>query len=730
VRGDYRIGDWLVHPRINSMERDGKILHLEPKVMQVLLALASEAGEVVTRERLRNAVWPDVFVGEDVLIRAISELRRAFSDDPREPTVIQTIPKVGYRLITSVSVVEADSVKGSADGEGEAISSTSEGTARALEIAPGPTASATPGVEVPVSRLNSRLLWAASLVLVLGGLLWAVFVPRPSRHIARLGSYTSRPLTTYPGSELQPSLSPDGSAVSFVWLKEGERYGHVYVKLLGSEAPSRLTTGTADELSPAWSPDGRWIAFIRHEGDRSSVHIIPAIGGSEEEIYKLPTNHVWDYGGLAWTSDGKALIFPQQASPQTASQLVEVAVDGRAVQTITSPPEGWNGDWTPVVSPDGSELAFVRGPEGSVYDIYVMKLPHGAPRRITKDNRLIAGLTWSQDGSSIVFSSDRSGSMSLWRVSAHGGEPEHEPAGGDNAYSPSIAKQGNRLVYSHGSASWSILAADLTGRGPVAEADILTSSEQDASPHVAPSGDKIAFQSWRSGAQEIWTSKTNGADPVQLTSLSASAGSPFWSHDGRRIAFDARPDSFAHIYVIDAEGGSPHEITHGNYNDIVPSWSHDDRWIFFGSNRTGTWQVWKIPSDGSGSAQQVTTAGGMVGIEGTDGLWLYFTHYGEPGLWRCPIGGGKEKKIFDGPPTGSLNYWTLSGNYIYSLSDEDGQFTLQKIEPEQGKSQAIYTLKHDPTPFAGVSVSPDQKHIFFAELDRASSNLTLVEHFE
>src|ERR1700756_4102351 len=84
------------------MERDGETVHLEPKVMLVLRTLASEPGEVVTRDHLRNAVWPDVFVGEDVLIRAISELRRAFADDPRDPHTIQTVPKVGYRLLASV----------------------------------------------------------------------------------------------------------------------------------------------------------------------------------------------------------------------------------------------------------------------------------------------------------------------------------------------------------------------------------------------------------------------------------------------------------------------------------------------------------------------------------------------------------------------------------------------------------------------------------------------------
>ena len=103
MQGDFRIGEWVIHPRVNAMECDGTTIRLEPKVMQVLVTLASASGEVITREQLRSAVWPDVFVGEDVLIRAISELRHAFTDDPRSPHVIETIPKVGYRLIDPVS---------------------------------------------------------------------------------------------------------------------------------------------------------------------------------------------------------------------------------------------------------------------------------------------------------------------------------------------------------------------------------------------------------------------------------------------------------------------------------------------------------------------------------------------------------------------------------------------------------------------------------------------------
>ncbi len=97
--GDFRIGRWTVEPKLNSISGDGRASRVEPKVMQVLERLAQHPHEVVTKEQLLSAVWPSTFVTEDVLTRAISELRKVFGDNPSEPQVIQTIPKRGYRLI-------------------------------------------------------------------------------------------------------------------------------------------------------------------------------------------------------------------------------------------------------------------------------------------------------------------------------------------------------------------------------------------------------------------------------------------------------------------------------------------------------------------------------------------------------------------------------------------------------------------------------------------------------
>jgi DNA-binding winged helix-turn-helix (wHTH) protein len=103
VQGDFRIDDWLIQPQINSVEKAGKTWHLEPKVMQVLVHLASHPNEVLSKDRLLEAVWNNTFVGDDVLVRCISEIRYVFGDDPKSSRVIQTIPKGGYRLIAAVS---------------------------------------------------------------------------------------------------------------------------------------------------------------------------------------------------------------------------------------------------------------------------------------------------------------------------------------------------------------------------------------------------------------------------------------------------------------------------------------------------------------------------------------------------------------------------------------------------------------------------------------------------
>lgn len=99
------VGEWRVDAAANELSRGVESVRLEPKAVEVLACLARRAGQVVSREELLAAAWPDVVVGDDALTQAIIKLRKALGDDARRPTYIETISKRGYRLIALVSPV-------------------------------------------------------------------------------------------------------------------------------------------------------------------------------------------------------------------------------------------------------------------------------------------------------------------------------------------------------------------------------------------------------------------------------------------------------------------------------------------------------------------------------------------------------------------------------------------------------------------------------------------------
>src|SRR4029077_18864504 len=98
-----RIGDWCVNPTSGQIARDGETARVEVRTMRLLLCLAEHAGEVVSIDELLNQVWTDVIVAPDSVYQAVTSLRRLLGDDPKQPTYIATVPRLGYRMVARVS---------------------------------------------------------------------------------------------------------------------------------------------------------------------------------------------------------------------------------------------------------------------------------------------------------------------------------------------------------------------------------------------------------------------------------------------------------------------------------------------------------------------------------------------------------------------------------------------------------------------------------------------------
>jgi Tol biopolymer transport system component/DNA-binding winged helix-turn-helix (wHTH) protein len=713
LKGSFHIGDWEVQPQINCVQKGEKSFHLEPKIMQVLVQLAAHPNEVLSKDQLINTVWADTFVGDDVLTRSISEIRRVFDDDARAPRFIQTIPKTGYRLIVPVAY--------DSNGNGSGVQQFST----PLNAPAIPTTS-------PRAASNPSGYWAllAILILIAAGFGSWIWIHRTKPSQPKADEFKTIPLTSYLGIETQPSFSPDGNQVAFVWKDENSNHQHVYVKYLGSESPLKVTNDPADDYSPVWSPDGRSIAFLRVSEKDRGIYIAPALGGAAHKVLSPLGTIEWERGSLSWSPDGKKLIFTDGKSAKSPSSIYSLRLDTLQTQKVTNPSELSDGDSSPAFSPDGSKIAFLRGTEGAVRDIFIAEASGGNPRQLTFDRRYVSGLAWTADSSAVVFSSDRGGKFSLWRISADGGAPVRLPVGGEDAFSPAISRQGNHLAYTQRSAKWSIVRVSL--KNPQAKdaiTRVLSSTQQDSFAHFSPDSTRIAFQSVRSGTQEIWLASIDGTNLVKLTSFEGPlTGSPTWSPDGRQLAFDSRPKGQSHIYVTNVEGGVPRALTDGAYNDIVPSWSRDGRWIYFGSNRTSGWQVWKVPVTG-GEALQVTRQGGFVGTESWDGAYLYFAKADAPGIFRVPTHGGEEVQVTPQPRVGDWTNWGINQDGIYFLNSTVRPAAVEFYNFATGKTVRFKNLDRSTNDISSLTVSPDGKWLLYTDLGEAGSRITLVENF-
>ena len=98
-----RIGDWCVNPAGGEISRSGETARVEARTMRLLMCLAEHRGEVVSIDDLLNQVWPDVTVSQDSVYQAVATLRRLLGDDPKQPGYIATVPRLGYRMVATVS---------------------------------------------------------------------------------------------------------------------------------------------------------------------------------------------------------------------------------------------------------------------------------------------------------------------------------------------------------------------------------------------------------------------------------------------------------------------------------------------------------------------------------------------------------------------------------------------------------------------------------------------------
>ncbi len=485
-----------------------------------------------------------------------------------------------------------------------------------------------------------------------------------------------------------------GETIAFVYA------GDIWTVPAEGGTARRLTSHPGVEIFPKFSPDGRFIAFSGEYGGTRQVFVIPVEGGQPRQLtYRndvgpLPPRGGWDNIVLGWTPDGKNVLFRANRVPQSnrLGRPYLVPFEGGQEQPLPIT-EGGSARY----SPDGTKLAYTpisnefrgwkRYRGGQSPDVWIYDLAHNTAEQITTTRAQDMVPVWL--GDTIYFLSDRDWTMNLF------------------AYDTRSKK--TRKVTNH------------------TDYDVLWPSG---------SGDQLVYEA---GGYVYRLDTDNGKEqrvPIRVygdfpdtvpyfRNVKANINSFSLSPSGARALFEARGE----VFTAPAKEGEVRNLTSSQgVRELAPAWSPDGRWVAYLSDRSGEYEIYVRPSDGTGEERRVTTDGDIwrfplvwspdsrmlaygdkrqrlrfVNVEtgqttdvdrsannditnytwAPDSRWLAYTKLGDnqfSEIWVYSLANGKTRKLTGGMTSDTEPVFDPKGRYLYFLSNRDFNLTFSGFE--------------------------------------------------
>jgi len=521
--GVVRFGVFEVDLRAGELKRNGSKVRLQDQPFQILTTLLERPGEVVSRDELREKLWPsDTFVDFDhSLNAAVRRLRDALGDSADSPRFVETVARRGYRFVAPVSPNYPPSVPAApipiqmsrwkwpvvllvvavlalgvmvgwhAATRRQSYRSPLPFNERRLTANPEEV----PVLSSAISPDGRYLAFADSTGFYLrqietgethqlslpkgfnaepaawfpdGGHLLATWVPGPKElpslwEISVLGGAPRK----IRDAAYSAAVSPDGSQIAFL---TGPRVRpQLWLMQSDGERAHLLYTGTQFLGSPAWSPDGRRLAYVLATyvpGTIAGLHV-------QIEILDFSTNQASAVlsesrlgPGLAWTPDNRLLFSMTELPPnQQDSNLWSLTLSPQTAQPIGAPTRLTRdpGNIADIhLTKNGKRAAFSK--HALQPDVYLADLEnHGtrlsAPRRLTLDDRQDYQFSWTADSKSVIFVSDRDGTFHIFEQSPDQSAPDLLVGGSETIQAPRLTPDGLSLLY--------LVTSDLEDAAPI-----------------------------------------------------------------------------------------------------------------------------------------------------------------------------------------------------------------------------------------------------------------------
>ena len=691
-----RFGAFEVDIRSGELRKGGLKIRLQDQPFQLLVTMLAHPGEVVTREELQKKLWPgDTFVDFDQgLGTAIRKLREALGDSADNPRFVETLPRRGFRFIAPLNT------NGGAAGEQLGV--------RVQQS------------EAPQSaqrRLPRVAVLVTAVVLVLVALAYLLRPSLPAPRVLRTVQLTNDHQTKSPfmvtdglriyfsegrntsatpvsistsGGEVMPiplpfkgssilDLSPNGTelllSTSSVWP---QNEGDLWIVSAVGGVPRRLGDLVAAEAT--WSPDGQELLYTRDNDNR--LYVASADGTRSRTVVAMPAQPSF----IRWSPDGRRISVSVQT--EKSNTLWEVSADGTNLHPAVTEgdfPEGsCSGHWTP----DNKYLLF-DSYRGGTDNIWVIPEQAGffykaskRPMQLTTSPEDIGKPLPSKDGKRI-FAIGNLQLPQLHRYDSKSGE--WKPfLSGIPAEHVDISRDGQWAIYiSYPDAN--LFRSKLDGSEKL---QLTAAPVQAAMPHLSPDGKEVAYMARTPGQPwKIYLVAANGGSGRPLMPEVASGTAPAWSPDGRLLAFcrETPPKNWNVIELFDFETKriSPLPPVPDPY---YPSWSPDGRYIAATAASftkvvlfDSTTQKWSVLFENSSNEPAV-----YAPRWSHDGQWIYFIDY-DIGYYRVRVRDRKLEKVI---PIGDHALWTKGtfGGWI-GLAPDDSPLVLMRTEESE-----IYAL--------------------------------------
>ena len=715
-----RFGVFELDLRAGELRRNGTRVKLQEQPFQVLAELLERPGQVVTREELRNRLWPaDTYVDFDhSLNAAIRRLRDALGDSAENPTFVETVARRGYRFLAPVSAIPQN---GRAAAETESI--------------PAPPAIVTP---------RNRHWWIVGMISAVALVLLGVSL-----------GFLLRPHPAAPDRITRLTANPVGDPVRAAAISRDSRYlafsddtGFYLRQIDTGETHSIALPEGMLATSVSWAPDSVHIIVALSGGNRgSSLWEISALGGSARKI-------VDDGCCPSISPDGKQVAFV--AGPPMKQRVWLAGMFGEPPRELL----GEDGDLFGTISwsPDGRKIAYTTakytygyGTKGmiAVADLSTLSRAGGRVRPIIVMSQagLEAPMFWAPDGRLIYALEEprpRQEDSNLWWIRLDGqlkptGAPVRLTNDQGAVFDVSASADNKRIAYVKGIPQPDVYVAELQASGALAEPQRLTLDDRKDFPYDWTTDNKsVIFTSDRTGTFCIYKQSIDQTMPELLLSGNQQLMGPRLSPDGTRILYLMNPNwgdpNFAvPLMTMPLAGGASREIARGKWitnlqcarapaTACVYSLITDTGLAFFrfDSSQGQGAQILQIKDDLAQAYNWSLSPDGTT-LAIAKGKW----GNAEPRIRLFSLNGAPERWLtIHGLPGFTALDWAADSKSLWAASAEEKENALVRIDL-QGNVHTVWRPKNLNVRWA--IPSRDGKYLAL-HVNSSSANVWMLEH--